>query len=176
MVLNGLTRCCTAFDTKFSEQLYEIFVDRLSRFTPEQVGAAFASAIEECERMPRLKHILARIEQPKSSTQTLDAKITGIHREPHDEANDLKVWTSDTGARFVRLVPRDPFALAPKPEVPMSPADRAGFHQQMRAAANHLKIPYRGDMTDAEVENRRQDLLKQADKLRSKYPEQFKTA
>lgn len=171
MVLNGLTRCCTAFNTKFSDQLYEIFLDRLARFTPEQVGAAFASAIDECEHMPRLKHILARIEQPKSTNNQLDVKITGIHRESFDENFDIKVWATESGAKFVRLVSRDPFALPPKPFVPMSDADRLNFKRQMSAAAAHMKIPYSG-MSDAQIEQRRQELLKQGERMKEKYDRQ----
>jgi hypothetical protein len=158
MVLNGLTRCCTAFDAKFSEELYELFVERLARFTPEQVGAAFALAIDECERMPRLKHILARIEQSRSLPERLDVKITEIRRESFDDAHDLKVWVTDSGARFVRIVARDPFALPEKAHVPMSQADKLNFEQQMKAAASHMKIPY-VTLSDKEIEQRRQDQI-----------------
>lgn len=169
MVLNGLTRCCVAFNSEYSDKLYEIFVDRLARFTPDQVGSAFASAIDECERMPRIKHILARIEQPKSSQQTLDVKIAGIHREYFDEKSDLKVWTSDLGARFVRVVPRDPFALPPKVETRMSEADQRNFQQQMKAAAKHMKVPYLAYLSEAEIERRRQEQLnKLAEHLKAK--------
>src|SRR4029077_11210121 len=102
LVVQWVSLLALHFRAEISEPEIRIYCESLASKDRESLSVAMRRCMEECEFMPKLKHVLDRLPEKRSYYVSPDFVAVKDYYEPDTENTRCHVWEDKDGYRRVK--------------------------------------------------------------------------